>query len=130
MNYIFSKLITVLACKFCEKGDLSFHEMSESRKGLCSRLRQHCTTRRQATLIFDSSGKVTGSDRGKICDVNRRARTGAVLMGTSHQAIVRFCAAFDLPPFSLRDSWDAHVGHKGVNIIILSTYRHTYVPVV
>ena len=125
INYIFSTLMTVLTCKFCGKGGLSLHEISESRRGLCSRLRLHCTTCRKDTLVFDSSSRVPGSDRGTSYDLNRRASTGAVLMGTSRQAIVRFCAAFDMPPPSLRDSWDAHVWHisealNGVNFIIMS----------
>ena len=131
LNYIFSTRMSVACVQVLRKGRSVSSRNFESRRGLCSRFRLHCTTCRKDTLIFDSSRNVRGSDRGKSCDVNRRA-TNAVLLGTGRQAIVRFCAAFDRPPHSLRDSWDANVGHisealNRVNINIMSTYRHTYV---
>ena len=56
-------------------------------------------------LISDSSK--TAGEQGRSYDVNRRA-AAAVLMGRSRQSLMKFCAAFDMPP-PLRDSWDSHI---------------------
>ena len=60
--------------------------------------------------------------RGISYDVNRTVVMASVLMGCSRETLVKFASAFDMPPPSLRDSWNKHLSVRDSSLTGVRSY--------